>query len=106
MSFSVILHYCYNPTLPLKGTILKSTGNLYRVLDLQGQSWECRLRGKFKIGGSRSTNPLAVGDNVEFEPESNKKTGVITAIDERRNHIVRRSTNLSHRTQVDRKSVV
>lgn len=84
----------------MKGTILKSTGNLYRVLDLQGQSWECRLRGKFKIGGSRSTNPLAVGDNVEFEPESNKKTGVITAIDERRNHIVRRSTNLSHRTQV------
>ncbi|MFW5707671.1 MAG: ribosome small subunit-dependent GTPase A, partial [Bacteroidota bacterium] len=83
-----------------RGTVTKSTGSWYRVLDEDNQTWNCRLRGKFKIEGLRSTNPVAVGDVVEFVPEKDQQTGVITHIADRRNHIVRKSTNLSRKSQV------
>jgi ribosome biogenesis GTPase / thiamine phosphate phosphatase len=84
----------------VKGIIKKSTGSWYKVLDDKGNTFECRLRGKFKIDGSRSTNPVSVGDRVEFALEGDGKTGIITGIDERKNHIIRKSTNLSRKSQV------
>jgi ribosome biogenesis GTPase / thiamine phosphate phosphatase len=86
--------------LNLNGTIIKSTGSWYRVLDDSGKEWECRIRGKFKIEGLRSTNPLAVGDRVTFKPEPDQDTGIINEIHERKNHIIRKSTNLSRKSQV------
>jgi ribosome biogenesis GTPase / thiamine phosphate phosphatase len=84
----------------VKGKIIKSTGSWYKVLDENGKLWDCRLRGKFKIDGTRATNPLAVGDNINFTPEPEQETGIITEIYERRNHIIRKSTNLSRKSQV------
>jgi ribosome biogenesis GTPase / thiamine phosphate phosphatase len=84
----------------LNGTIIKSTGSWYRVLDDTGKEWDCRIRGKFKMDGMRSTNPLAVGDRVTFRPEPDQDTGVIIEIHDRKNHIVRKSTNLSRKSQV------
>ena len=48
------------------GKVIKSTGSWYIVLDEAGRPWECRLRGKIRLDGIRSTNPVAVGDNVQF----------------------------------------
>jgi ribosome biogenesis GTPase / thiamine phosphate phosphatase len=84
----------------VKGIIKKSTGSWYKVLDDKGNTFECRLRGKFKIDGSRATNPVSVGDKVEFTLEADGKTGIIIAIEERKNHIIRKSTNLSRKSQV------
>lgn len=64
-----------------------------------GQEVDARLRGAMRLSGSRSTNPVAVGDMVVIEPESDDRW-VITDIQERRNHLVRRSVNLSKKTQV------
>ncbi len=84
----------------MKGTITKSTGSWYKVSDQQGNIFDCRLRGKFKIDGTRATNPLAVGDHVDFTLETDQNTGIITYIHERTNHIIRKSTNLSRKSQV------
>jgi ribosome biogenesis GTPase len=84
----------------LKGTVIKSTGSWYKVLDEKGKTWDCRLRGKFKLDGLRSTNPVAVGDYVLFQPEPDQQTAIITELPERKNHIVRKSTNLSRKSQV------
>ena len=51
----------------MKGQVIKSTGSWYIVLDETGRQWECRLRGKIRLDGLRSTNPVAVGDKVDFE---------------------------------------
>lgn len=61
---------------------------------------DCRLRGNFRIKGIKSTNPIAVGDFVEFELQSTDGTGLITAVEERRNCIIRRSTKLSKQTHI------
>ncbi len=84
----------------MKGTVIKSTGSWYKVLDEQGQVLDCRLRGKFKMEGSRATNPVAVGDKVIFGLEKDQQTGIISQILERKNHIIRKSTNLSRKSQV------
>lgn len=57
--------------------------------------YNCRLKGQFRMHGIRTTNPVAVGDHVEFEPEGKDDNGVIKAIESRKNYIVRRSINLS-----------
>ncbi len=82
------------------GKVIKSTGSWYIVLDEQGRQWECRLRGKIRLDGIRSTNPVAVGDNVEFEQEPGKDTGVIKKIEPRDNVIVRQSVNLSKASHI------
>lgn len=79
---------------------MKSTGSWYNVLVEGGQIYRCRLRGKLKLEGSRATNPVSVGDKVSFTPEADQDTGIITAISDRKNHIVRKSTNLSRKSQV------
>ena len=84
----------------MKGKVIKSTGSWYIVLDETGHSWECRLRGKIRLDGLRSTNPVAVGDNVTFEQEPGKETGVIKKIEPRNNLIVRKSVNLSKASHI------
>lgn len=82
------------------GVVIKSTGSWYEVRTGQGEVFECRLPGKFRIKGIKSTNPVAVGDHVIFQMEPNKDTGVIQEIEDRKNYIVRKSVNLSKRTHV------
>ena len=84
----------------MKGKVVKSTGSWYVVLDDTGRLWECRLRGKIRLDGLRSTNPVAVGDNVTFEQEPDKDTGVIKSIETRNNLIVRKSVNLSKASHI------
>jgi ribosome biogenesis GTPase len=79
----------------LKGLITKSTGSWYQVLDLETQKvFEARIRGKFKLIKTRLTNPLAVGDFVEFQLEKDD-IAWITKIEPRKNYLIRKSVNLS-----------
>ena len=84
----------------LNGKVIKSTGSWYIVRDEQGKLWECRLRGRLRLDGIVSTNPVAVGDNVSFEQEQGKETAVIKSIGPRNNLIVRRSVNLSKASHI------
>lgn len=86
--------------LTMRGKVIKSTGSWYIVLDEEGHQWECRLRGKIRLDGLRSTNPVAVGDNVVFEQEPGKDTAVIKSIETRNNLIVRKSVNLSKASHI------
>jgi ribosome biogenesis GTPase len=83
------------PNLLLHGTVIKSTGSWYIVRGLEtGQLYRCRLRGKFKIKGLKASNPLAVGDHVEFTVEAQGEgAAVISHIVPRRNYIVRKSVH-------------
>lgn len=86
----------------MKGIVYKSTGSWYLVKSEQGDFYQCRIKGKFRIKGIKNTNPIAVGDGVEFELETknDQQTGVITSIEERKNYIIRKSVNLSKRTHI------
>ena len=79
--------------------MIRTTGSWYNVLLADCTVVECRLRGNFRIRGSKQTNPIAVGDRVAFQPLDDG-TGMITDIEDRRNYIVRRSTKLSKQTHV------
>ncbi len=84
-----------------KGIVIKSTGSWYSVLDASGQLHDCRLRGKFKMEGLKSTNPIAVGDHVDFVPDrEGATTGSIIHIYDRRNYIIRKATKLSRQTHI------
>lgn len=78
-----------------QGVVKKSTGSWYEVITDSGDSVSCTIRGKIRLKGMRTTNPVAVGDEVVFE-RNEDGTGVITRIKPRRNYIVRKSVNLSH----------
>jgi ribosome biogenesis GTPase len=86
----------------MKGIVYKSTGSWYHVKNDQGVFYECRLKGKFRIKGIKSTNPVAVGDIVYFEVDKkgDEEFGVIYNIEERNNYIIRKSVNLSKQTQI------
>ena len=86
----------------MTGTVYKSTGSWYTVKSDQGDFIECRMKGKFRIKGIKSTNPIAVGDIVDYELEetSDTVTGTIHKIHERKNYIVRKSVNLSHQMHI------
>jgi len=81
------------------GIVIKSTGSWFDVRDESGHITNCRIKGKFRTSNIRSTNPVAVGDNVSFDFEDNN-TGVITEISERKNYIIRKASNLSKESQV------
>lgn len=83
-----------------KGLVIKSTGSWYRVLNADKQLVDCTFKGKYRIKGIRSTNPIAVGDHVKYIVNSTDGTGTITEIEDRKNYIIRRSTNLSKETQI------
>jgi ribosome biogenesis GTPase len=89
-----------------KGIVIKSTGSWYTVKTDDGNSIECRIKGNFRLKGIRSTNPIAVGDNVEIteQKEDNNSEGavigLITNIIERKNYIIRKSPNLSKESHI------
>ncbi len=86
----------------MTGTVYKSTGSWYTVKTEDGKVYECRIKGKFRIQGIKSTNPVSVGDKVDFKLETNndQETGVIENIKERQNYIIRKSVNLSKQTHI------
>ena len=87
----------------MTGTVYKSTGSWYHVKADDGRFYQCRIKGKFRIKGIKSTNPVAVGDRVEFKPEEGsdeERNGVITVIKDRENYIIRKSVNLSKQTHI------
>jgi ribosome biogenesis GTPase len=83
-----------------QGIVIKSTGSRYRVLYGEAEIIECNIKGKFRVKGIRTTNPIAVGDNVLFEFETSRSSGIITEVLERRNYILRKSSNLSKESQI------
>ena len=86
----------------MTGHVYKSTVRWYTVKTDLGHTYECRIKGKFRIKGIKSTNPIAVGDVVDFELETdnNQETGIIHHIHDRTNYIVRKSVNLSKQTHI------
>lgn len=83
-----------------KGLVIKSTGSWYQVLEYEtGNIFEARIRGKFKLNKTRLTNPLAVGDGVEFSLESDD-VAWITGIEPRKNYLIRKSVNLSKEAHI------
>ena len=89
-----------------KGLVIKSTGSWYTVEDENGELFECKIKGIFRIKDIKSTNPVAVGDRVEFtvtaetDTKTSQKIGLISAISERKNYIIRRSPNLSKQSHI------
>ncbi|WP_299226964.1 ribosome small subunit-dependent GTPase A [uncultured Psychroserpens sp.] len=86
----------------MTGTVYKSTGSWYTVKTNLGAVYQCRIKGKFRLKGIKSTNPIAVGDVVDFELETHndETTGIINSIHDRKNYIVRKSVNLSKQTHI------
>ena len=86
----------------MTGLVYKSTGSWYTVKTLNGKFFECRIKGKFRLKDIKSTNPIAVGDFVDFELETknNEVTGIIHRIHERNNYVIRKSVNLSKQTHI------
>jgi ribosome biogenesis GTPase len=86
----------------MQGTVYKSTGSWYTVKTDDGKFFECRIKGKFRIKGIKSTNPIAVGDQVQFEVETigDETYGVISEIADRKNYIIRKSVKLSKQTHI------
>jgi ribosome biogenesis GTPase / thiamine phosphate phosphatase len=84
----------------LEGIVIKSTGSLVTVKTASGEKISCRLKGQFRIRGIRSTNPLAIGDIVDFDREPGDGSGMITAIHERNNYIIRKATKLSKASHI------
>lgn len=83
-----------------EGIVIKSTGSWYEVRNADGIVSLCRLRGKIRLDGLRTTNPIAVGDKVLYEKENNKDTCVINTILPRNNVIIRKSVNLSKASHI------
>lgn len=83
-----------------RGIVIKSTGSRYRILYGNGNIVECTIRGKFRVRELRATNPVAVGDNVLFDFEKDRNSGIITEVLDRKNYILRKASNLSKQTQV------
>ena len=83
----------------MKGLVIKSTGTSYGVFFPDGTSADCHVKGNFRIRGIRSTNPVAIGDYVEVT-KGEDGTNWITELYDRKNYIVRRSTNLSYASHI------
>lgn len=82
-----------------KGLVIKSTGSWYYVRGKDGNAIPCKIKGNFRIKGIRATNPIAVGDKVEFLLNEDG-SGLIVQIEDRKNYIIRRSANLSREYQL------
>lgn len=86
-----------------QGLVIKSTGSWFTVEAENGELYECKIKGNFRIKDIKSTNPVAVGDRVSFNVQSKsneKNIGLITSISERKNYIIRRSQNLSKQSHI------
>ena len=86
----------------MQGIVYKSTGSWYSVKSEEDVFYDCRIKGKFRIKGIKSTNPVAVGDKVHFDLEriGGEEIGIITEIGDRNNYIIRKSVNLSKQTHI------
>lgn len=86
----------------MTGIVYKSTGSWYTVKTKENKFFECRIKGKFRMQGIKSTNPIAVGDVVDFDVDNVDEAtiGTIHKIHERKNYIVRKSVNLSKQTHI------
>ena len=84
------------------GTVYKSTGSWHSVKNNKGVEFECRIKGKLRLDDLQSTNPIAVGDVVEFDIENHtdSRNGIIIKVHDRKNYILRKSVNLSKQTQI------
>lgn len=83
----------------MNGLVIKNTGSWYLVRTDDGKNIECKVKGNFRLKGIRSTNPIAVGDRVSIV-ENNEGTALITEIEDRKNYIIRRSSNLSKQSHI------
>lgn len=88
-----------------KGIVIKSTGSWYSVQTEEGKKIDCKIKGNFRLKGIKSTNPIAVGDHVEFRINESEElqatqTGLITKIVDRKNYIIRKSPNLSKQSHI------
>ena len=88
------------------GQVIRNTGSHYEVRTDDGRIVPCRVKGNFRLRGIRSTNPVAVGDGVTITIPGNElaagEAAFITEIDERRNYIIRKASNLSKQSQSSR----
>lgn len=82
-----------------KGLVIKSTGSWYLVRTDDGKDVECKVKGNFRLKGIRSTNPISVGDRVTIV-ENNEGTAFVTDIEDRKNYIIRRASNLSKQSHI------
>ena len=88
----------------MHGKVIKSTGSWYVVRTDDGRIVECKVKGNFRLRGIRSTNPVAVGDGVTIKEQQTEgkeeNAAFITEIDERRNYIIRKASNLSKQSHI------
>ena len=86
----------------MKGLVIKNTGSWYTVRTDDGQLFDCKIKGNFRLKGIRSTNPVAVGDRVSISSPSGggREGAFITDIEDRRNYIIRKSINLSKQSHI------
>ena len=84
----------------MKGLVIRNTGSWYTVLTDEGQQFECKVKGTFRLRGIRSTNPVAVGDVVTIVPSADGQTALIEDIEDRRNYIIRKASNLSKQSHI------
>lgn len=83
----------------MNGLVIKNTGSWYTVRTDEGGNVECKIKGNFRLKGIRSTNPVAVGDRVAIVRNA-EGTAFITDIEDRRNYIIRKSSNLSKQSHI------
>ena len=83
----------------LYGVVIRSTGSWYEVLADSGETLRCRIRGRLRLKGVRSTNPVVVGDRVECSSDG-EGDYAITSIEPRRNYVIRRASNLSKESHI------
>ena len=83
----------------MKGLVIKNTGSWYQVRTDQEEIFECKIKGNLRLKDIKSTNPIAVGDFVEFTAIE-EKIGLISGIYDRKNYIIRRSSNLSKQSHI------
>lgn len=86
----------------MQGIVIKNTGSWYIVRLDDGQLFQCKVKGNFRLKGIRSTNPVAVGDHVRITPTESvdEQVGMITEILDRRNYIIRKASNLSKQSHI------
>lgn len=90
----------------MHGLVIRNTGYSYTVKSDTGEVFDCKVKGNFRIRGIRTTNPVAIGDRVVFVPQEvdgeleQAKQGLITELDDRKNYIIRKSTNLSKQSHI------
>lgn len=80
----------------MRGLVIKNTGSWYTVRTDDGRDIESKIKGNFRLKEIRTTNPVAVGDRVDIDINA-EGTAFITKIEDRKNYIIRRASNLSKR---------